>query len=81
MGTNPFTIDSWRVGSLEKRLPVTHPKDGPLQPGLCASGGSPGPQNRERGPLHSGIHPLGPLSARTHPEVTTQKSLLQAGPT
>ena len=60
---------------------MTQPKDGPLHPGLCASGGSPWPQNWEGGPLHSGIHPLGPLSARTHPEVATQKSLLQAGPT
>ena len=81
MGTNPFTPDSWWVGSRERRLPVTQPKDGPLHPGLCASGGSPWPQNWEGGPLHSGIHPLGPLSARTHPEVATQKSLLQAGPT
>lgn len=51
---------------------MTQPKDGPLQPDLCASGGSP---------WSGGAIPLGPRSARTHLEVATQKSLLQAGPT
>ena len=67
MGTNPFTIDSWRVGSREKRLPVTHPKDGPLQPGLCASGGSPWPQNWEGGATLLWRSPTWPTECQNSP--------------
>lgn len=31
---------------------MTQPKDGPLQPDLCASGGSPWSQSWEGGPFH-----------------------------